>query len=218
MKKNDIEVFQDLNLRTGSTIDSIRNFIVSQVKKPWHHDTQREEEVKRNAIGDDDIMVFVRDSFEDIDESGLVLWQESDGYRVANIVPRNVGELGIEKYNRILQDFVTRIAKPAAQLGDFKVDLSSSMQEVKDWMDASAVEALKRFSSLANKSTGASYPRDQERWFVFLIQAHRASKRINSEKLARWLHEVENWPEEAARELAIDYEFALDLLGQYDRS
>lgn len=218
MQKNDIEIFQDLNLRTTSASASIRNCILDQVKGPWRHDVKREADVKNNALGNDDVIVLVRDSFEDVDESGLVLWQENDGYRVANIVPRNVGELGIEKYNRILQDFVDQVATPAAVLGNFKVDLSPHWQGLNDWMDTNAIQALQRFSNMANKSTGASHPKDQERWFEFLIQAHRASKRIDSELLVRWLHEIENWPEDTAHELAIDYEFALGLLGQYDLS
>jgi hypothetical protein len=36
--------------------------------------------------------------------------------------------------------------------------------------------------------------------------------------LARWLVEVEHWPEDTARELAISYEFALGLLERYDSS
>ncbi|MCY1462220.1 hypothetical protein D9M71_799680 [compost metagenome] len=59
---------------------------------------------------------------------------------------------------------------------------------------------------------------DQKRWFSFLISAHRASKRPDSEQVARWLVEVDGWSSEQAQDLAIDYEFALGLLEQYDNS
>ncbi|MFZ4823948.1 hypothetical protein CQW32_04815 [Pseudomonas putida] len=217
MTDKGIEVFQNLHLR-GSSAAFIRDCVLSQVQEPWHHDAEREEDIGRNAPGDEDVIVLVRASFGNIDESGLLLWQESDGYRVANIVPRNVGELGITKYNLILRDFVSRIAEPAAQAGGFKIDLTSSNQTLEDWLETDSAEALRRFSRQANKSTGASHPMDQKRWFTFLISAHRASKRPDSEQVARWLVEVDGWSSEQAQDLAIDYEFALGLLEQYDNS
>ncbi|HFH3285713.1 hypothetical protein [Pseudomonas aeruginosa] len=217
MTEKSIEVFQDLYLRGGSAA-SIRDCILSQVREPWQHDPERENDMKGFAGGDEDVIVLVRASFDDIDESGLVLWQEKDGYRVSNIVPRNVGELGIMKYNVILRDFVSLVAQPAAQGGGFEIDLTSPTQTLDDWLTADSAAALRRFSRLANKSTGASHPLDRERWFTFLITVHGTSKRLDTEQLARWLIEVEGWPAERAQELAIDYEFALVLLEQYDHS
>lgn len=31
------------------------------------------------------MIILVRDEFEDVDESGMVLWQEGEGYRVSNL-------------------------------------------------------------------------------------------------------------------------------------
>ena len=171
-----------------------------------------------HASNEEDIIILVRASFDDIDESGLVLWQEHDDYRVANIVPRNVGELGIAKYNAILRDFVTRVAEPSAQSGSFDIELTSPNKTLEDWLDTEPALMLRRFSRLANKSTGAGHPKDKERWYAFLIATHYASKRLDSDQLARWLVEVEGWAEERAHELAIDYDFALGLLEQYDQS
>lgn len=149
--------------------------------------------------------------------SGM-LWQEGSGYKVSNIVPRNVDELGITKYNAILRDFVARVAEPASRTGGFEIELSSSHQSLDDWLDADPAAALQRFSRLANKSTGAAHPMDRDRWYAFLIATHHASKRLDTDQLVRWLVEVERWSEDKAHELAIDYEFALGLLEQYDHS
>jgi len=218
MVEKSIEVFQDLHLRSRASSDSIRDSILAKVQEPWRHDTEREEDIREHASNEEDIIVLVRSSFDDIDESGLVLWQEHDDYRVANIVPRNIGELGITKYNEILRDFVNRIAQPAAQSGSFEIELTSPNQTLEDWLDAEPATMLRRFSRLANKSTGASHPNDKERWYAFLIATHSAAKRLDSDQLARWFVEVESWPEDKAHELAIDYEFALGLLEQYDQS
>lgn len=218
MAEKSIEVFQDLHLRNRSSSIMIRNSILAQVQEPWRHDPEREEDIRSHSSDQEDVIVFVRASFDDIDESGLVLWQEHDDYKVANIVPRNVGELGIANYNTILRDFVTRIAEPAALKGNFEIELTSADQTLEDWLDTEPADKLRRFSRLANKSTGAAHPMDRERWYAFLIAIHSASKRLDSDQLARWLVEVEGWFPERAQELAIDYEFALGLLEQYDQS
>ncbi|MEY2893104.1 MAG: hypothetical protein RJA98_3012 [Pseudomonadota bacterium] len=188
------------------------------MQAPWRHDAQQEQNVKAYAVDNEDVIALIRAATDDIDEAGLVLWQEESGYKVANIVPHNVGELGIAKYNAILRDFVERIASPAAIAGGFEVQLSAPQQSIEDWVDPEAATLLRRFSSLANMSTGAAHPRDKQRWFEFLIAAHRLSVGLDTDRLARWLAEVEGWPVETARELAIEYEFAQSLLAQYDQT
>lgn len=170
------------------------------------------------AADDEDVIVLVRAAVDDIDESALVLWQEADGYRVANIVPRPAGELGITNYNAILQDFLERVARPAAQAGGFEIELTSASQSLDNWLAPEPAAALRRFSRLANKSTGAAHPMARERWYAFLIATHRSTRRLDADQLARWLVEVERWSDEKADGLAIDYEFALGLLEQYDQS
>lgn len=218
MTEKSIEVFQNLNLKGCSSASSIRAGILAQVQAPWHHDQEREEDIRGHASDGEDVIVLVRDEFDDVDESGMVLWQEGEGYRVSNIVPRNVGELGISKYNTILRDFVARIAEPAASSSSFDIELTSPHQSLDDWLDAEPAAALRRFSRSANKSTGAAHPMDRARWYAFLIATHHTSKRLDTDQLVRWLVEVEHWSEDTAHELAIDYESALGLLEQYDQS
>ena len=216
MTEQSIQVFQDLHLRALSADVSIRERILSHIQAPWRHDPDRERNVRGYASTQEDVIALIREPFEGIDEVALVLWQEEYGYRVANIVPRKAGELGIAKYNEVLQHFVTQVARPAAQLGGFAVDLTVAKQTVDDWLEAVPAASLRRFSGAANKSTGASHPKDQERWYDFLIDAHRTAARLGADQLVRWLVEVEDWPSETAHELAIEYEFARGLLQKYD--
>lgn len=218
MTDKNIEVFQNLHLKSRTSASSVRASILAQVQGPWHHDLEREEDIRTHAVDDEDAIVLVRDAFDDVDESCLVLWQEGEGYKVSNIVPRNVGELGITKYNAVLRDFVAKLAEPAARVGAFEIDLSSSQQSLDDWLDTEPATALRRFSRLANKSTGTAHPMDRDRWYAFLIATHHASKRLDTDQLVRWLVEVEHWSEDTAHELANYYEFALGLLEQYDQS
>lgn len=219
MTQPSIAVFQDLFLRSlTQDKSSIRKLILETVKEPWRHEPDREKLVRMGSIHGEDVLAVLRLPFEGIDESALVLWEEPQGYKVSNIVPRNVGELTIDQYNAILQDFITKVAQPAAQGGVFTIESTAPNQGPQDWMDANAADSLRRFSGAANKSTGASHPLDERRWYQFLIDAHGAAKRATPDQLARWLVEVEHWPEDTARELAINYEFALGLLERYDSS
>src|SRR5258707_282214 len=98
MTQPSIEVFQDLFLRSTTQDKSlIRKLILEAVKEPWRHEPDREKLVRMGGIHGEDVIAVLRLPFEGIDESALVLWEEPQGYKVSNIVPRNVGELSIDQ-------------------------------------------------------------------------------------------------------------------------
>lgn len=136
---------------------------------------------------------------------------------MSNIVPLQAGELGYGKYNAILRDFEKRIAAPAARKADFEVKTTAARQSIDDWVPSKVADALRRFSAWANKSTGSAHPADRKRWLEFLVEAHAANAELGSDDLVRWLAEVEGWDDDHAYELAIQYEFGLELLSEYDR-
>ncbi|CAM5784036.1 hypothetical protein [Rhizobacter fulvus] len=216
MTEKSLALFQDLNLRTRSADVAIRNAILKQVTAPWAHDPEREKHSLELRLHGEDVIAFTREPFDGIAGSSLMLWQVEDGYRVSNIVPNKSGELGVKRYNIILRDFVERIARPAAAEAGFKVDLTSEFQTLEAWVGDEVATKLRRFSSAANKSTGASHPMDQSRWFEFIIEAHKRSVRLDPDRLVRWLIEVERWPQDIAIELAMEYETSRALLEKYD--
>lgn len=211
-----LEIFQELVLEKGQSGKSIRDLLLSNVTAPWSHLTEREEEISSSSIADDDVIVIARDEKEGVPACSLLLWSQEGGYRVVNIVPRAEGSLGIRGYNSILRDFVRDIAQPAAENGAFRVVLSDAFETLENMIGAEAAVALIRFSRLANKFTGTAHPSDQQRWFTFLLTAHRSEKKLDSEMLLRLLTEREGWPSDSATELAIQYESGLDLLNFYD--
>jgi hypothetical protein len=209
-------VFQDLVLRASpGSLEDIRSALIEQTAAPWTHAEEREKEISRHSAGHD-VIAFTRESGDGIAAVGLLLWSDGASYKVTNIVPRDVGELGFAAYNGALQDFVSRVAEPARRIANFQIAITPERQSLNDWVSLEVVEALSRFSSLANKSTGASHPLDRQRWFEFLFLAHRSSEALDTDRLIRWLVEVEKWPEEKAHDLALQYEFGLDLLKAYD--
>jgi len=219
MSRHDgLEVFQDLLLRGPATCrPQLRAALMDLAVGPWRHAAKEEDALSEHTSSDEEIFAFKRDPGDGLEAVGLVLWSEPEGFKVTNIVPRVAGELGVAGYNRHLIDFAERLAHPAAAKAGFSVEITTARQTLEDWASPDTADALRKFSAAANKSSGASHPLDRRRWFAFLIRAHRDATTLDTEQLVRWLIEAEEWPEDVAHMLAIQYEFALNLLADYDQ-
>ena len=211
-----ISVFQELFLHNANTSRSkCRETLISAANFPWRHAGEKEHLVHTHSP-DEDIIAFERVASDGIDAAGLVLWSRDDGYEVLNIVPLEASELGPVRYNRVLQDFSVKVVEPAASIAGFVVEAGPTAQGLGDWLSEDAAAALRRFSVTANKSTGSSHPSDRRRWFSFLIAVHHDPGRLDTSRLIRWLCEIEGWSPDKAHELAIEYEYGLALLDEYD--
>lgn len=218
MTSYDLEVFQELVLEaTSDGTSAIRSSLLMHIASNWQHDEAKEQDLMAHGSqSGEDIMVFLRKPDEKAPSVGLVLWQEKNGYKVVNIVPQESGELSISQYNAVLQDFVKHIVEPAALDKKFCVEVSKPWRAIQDWLGETPAAMLRKFSGAANKSSGASHPKDQERWQDFLIAVHKSGHREDPELLRRWLIDIEHWPEEIASNLSASYETALELLQRYD--
>ena len=214
---NGIEVFRDMSLTVPPGVaSSLRAALIEAAVGPWRFDAKRAEEIRRNAVSSEDVLLFRHDAIDELPAAGLTLWGRDGGYYVPNIVPLEARSLSYSEYNAILTDFVDRVARPVCERLGVGIELSSGSQSLEDWTTEDVAARLRRFSVAANKSTGASHPMDQQRWFDFLVASHRSGKELDVETLARWLREVDGWDEETAYDLAVNYQNALALLAYYD--
>lgn len=212
-----LEVFQDMAIRGPiAKRPELREALIAAAIEPWRVDLERSAEVARNAVTPEDVVLFRRDAGQNHPAAGLTLWGTEDGYYVPNIVPLEMGSLTFAQYNAVLADFIARIAAPVTAQFGFTISTTEPRQTLDDWLSPDATLKLKRFSGAANKSTGASHPSDQRRWFDFLIAVHRGGDKPGADRLARWLHEVDGWGEDSAHRLAGDFETAIDLLAYYE--
>lgn len=208
-----LEVFQDMAIRGPiAKRPELREALIAAAIEPWSVDLERSAEVARNAAASEDVVLFRRDAGQDYPAAGLTLWATEDGYYVPNIVPLEMGSLTFAQYNAVLADFIARIAAPVTAQFGFTISTTEPRQTLDDWLSPDAALKLKRFSGAANKSTGASHPSDQRRWFDFLVAVHRSGDKPGADRLARWLHEVDGWDEDSAHNLAGDFETAIALL------
>jgi hypothetical protein len=212
-----IEVFQDMYLRCPAPKrPELRSALIAAAVAPWHMDAERSEELAQSALTDDDVILFRRSASEGYPAAGLTLWEDKSGYYVPNIVPMDAGSLSYAQYNAILANFIDLVVAPVAARLGLTITTTAPQQTLDDWLSAESKEKLQRFSTAANKSTAASHPSDERRWFDFLVCVHRAHDKFDASTLARWLHESEGWDEDTSHKLAGDFEKAQALLAFYD--
>ncbi|MDY0012202.1 MAG: hypothetical protein RBS40_04845 [Rhodocyclaceae bacterium] len=186
-----------------------------QAHLPGHWQRAREREEDNAAMFSHEagpLFVFERAATEDLPAAGLAMLGSEEGLSVINIVPLELHQLSIGQYNAILGEFFEAAVKPAVAALQLTAHLTDDTASITKWLSEPAAGALRRFSNLANHSTGSAHPRDRERWFAFLVLAHRDRSTLDTDMLKRWLVEEGGWSPDMAGDLAIEYEFARDLL------
>lgn len=143
----------------------------------------------------------------------LFLFPHSDAetWWVSNIVATGQNELTHDQYNDALISFNEQIIQPAIKDKPVTVKLTNDFITVGSVAGIEVEDALKRFSRLANKSTGTSHLLDQKRWLEFLTMAHHAHAKLDVNLIIHTLREL-GWSEERAIELGLQFEFAESLL------
>ncbi len=175
-----IEVFRDLTLRGPiGRRPELRAALIAEAKAPWQPDLERTAEAARHGLIAEDVLLFQRGRDADLPPAGLTLLANDDGYYVPNIVPLEVGSLTYAQYNAILTDFITHVAEPVVARHGYVIETTEPRQTLDDWLSNDAVVKLRRFSGAANKSTGASHPMDERRWFDFIVAVHRAGEKMD---------------------------------------
>ncbi|MGR3565023.1 MAG: hypothetical protein ACU0FH_20240 [Heliomarina sp.] len=218
MAHEGIEVFRDLTIGSEQIpLDAIRASLLGVETEEWVHNEEQEANLKQYAVGarQDDILVFEY-AGDSLPKASLTLWQRGNFYTVTNIVPAEVGELGVKLYNDLLVCFVAEVVDAAAVRDQLALTFTDDVRGLDTWTSAEAADALRRFSALANKSTTNSHPNDRQRWEEFVIEAHRDGDNLPVDILMQWLVEVDAWDENSANKLAIEFEQGISLLGAYD--
>lgn len=131
---------------------------------------------------------------------------------VPNVIPHSRRRLDNDPYNRVLEEFHERFVQPAAARTGAIAELTDCHADLEQWLSPAAADKLRRFTSCANKGTGASLPQDRERWNDFVLSAYQDRSSLDASILRRWLVEVEGWPPEVADQLAVEYHYGRELL------
>ncbi|WP_407579566.1 hypothetical protein [Citrobacter koseri] len=210
-----MQTFKDVFIKLGdkSIIDFISN-VTDNVTAYWSRAYENEENSK--YLGEI-AFSFKRSGDSILPDAGLSIFQkENNIWYIPNVVPLEKGQLNYDEYNKIITDFYNSCLKPVALELKIDVEITSDSITTEDIVGVEAGNLLKQFSSLANKSTGSSHPNDQERWFAFIVETCKKDKYVNASDLVRVLCE-QGWSEDSAHKLAIEYEFARDLIAYMEQ-
>ncbi len=209
--------FRDLYINlNGESIDGFIDALTEKTSKviSWERDKAREE---KNPFQHDGFFAFRFNKSGDIPDSGLTLMIKETGLLyVPNIVPLEYGELGKSKYNQILISFYENLIIPTIENTSITANLTNDEITIQEVAGEDIAKSLKQFSALANMSTGASHPRDQERWFKFLTLSYNCEG-LYVDLVINTLIEY-GWPEDKAYELGLQYEFSCNLLKYFQEN
>src|SRR5579859_4161523 len=170
----------------------------------WRRDRDAEAEIARLVLKGDVVRCFRNQPGKDELTARLWLDIEPNVWKVTNIVPER-DSIPPTIYNALLNSFRNAVLP---LISENQIIVSKPIPEVglEHWLSPNVARLLRQFSSAANKSTGASHPRDRARWNAFVIAAHQDGSSLSGEELKTILVEDQHWPEEKADELAILFE------------
>jgi hypothetical protein len=211
-----LEVFKQLIITgNSSTLSELIDEIASHPATGWRRNREREPRNMPKLRAGYDIAVFRWEGSDVASAADLFLKGRGEALEVTNIVPVNLPRLSYAEYNLIISEFASRNVLPRQETLRLNVEITPDHLPITEWLTEEAAKFLTSFSRNANRSI--PHPLDTERWRSFLIRAHLDQTTLDTETLFRWLTEEERWREEEAERLILQFEFALQLLGDYDK-
>lgn len=145
----------------------------------------------------------------------LVLTEDS--LYISNITPNKSGQLTFHQYNSIVDTFYKEVIEKNIT-PEFEVHYSKDEITISDLADNETISKLKNWINSANPSTLNTNPFDFQRWCEFIFTAHKNKSNLNSSQLEKYLIEdIKIYDEDLVSKIALDYEYSLDLLKEYDK-
>lgn len=210
-----MKIYRELEVRCASETElaTLLEALDARVRRPWARDPLPEERSRGLGV---DFICYTRAAAPGMPAASLFLSREGCSAKVTNIVPLEVGELSVEQYNRLLEEFYISFVEPLNH-DRAQIDWTPGELSLDELLGPDVAGLLRSFSSAANKSTSASHPRDRERWNRFVIAAHEAGRDMDPDLLVSWLMQ-EGWPDSAAYELVVQFEQARSILADFEAS
>jgi hypothetical protein len=206
--------YQDLTIEGASeNLDAFMDFLTKSLEG-WTRNVDREKELQ-HGTGMKYIIIRTPPN-SGLPDANIALYKDerSQKYRVANIVPVEMGSLSKEQSNSILQAFYAECIRDNISKFELQACISNEYITSRDVLSETNAELLHRFSVVANKSTGSSHPCDGRRWRDFITSSFNSEQILDSGILFGLLLD-EEWPEEQANELVCEYEAAMDVLRNF---
>jgi hypothetical protein len=197
---------RDQLVATAAEIEKILN-------DGWKRKNQIEEDTRPRSGLAPDQMIFCFACTATPSRKGALLVLMSnreDNPRLTNIVPDEMGRLSYDEFNYILEEFLKKFARPAADRMGATVETSSGVVTIEDWFHPETAEKLRRFLIRSHGNTNRT--EDYRLWMAFLVSAHRENAKVHGDLLRRWLKEDAGLYEDVADQLASEYQSSQEIL------
>ena len=179
----------------------------------WHRDRDAEALDAESGLGDP--MYCFRCRATETHRSARV-WMHlgEDQLTEVNVIPVEDRRLERSQGEAVLDAFVAEVLDPSLEGTGLHLERRLP-NDLATYLTELPRKRLSLFAKLANK--GMPHPLDKERWYDFVIAAHSENSELPPSVLEEWLR-TQGWAEEAACDLAIEYEQERTILAQYDRT
>lgn len=185
------------------------------LKKPFSTDWGLTKEYAECMFVDTDMVACFKTKFTRLFESSVYMSINKQALSVVNIISPAMSNLGIERYNRVLLEFVKSLRETISiQNYDVTEVLTSAEYKMAKHMSDEAYEALSSWVELCPKNAPFSHELDEKLWFEFLYKLNESKEQPSESTFERWLREDKEWPlgfEEELDEVIDKYSYSLRL-------
>lgn len=142
-----------------------------------------------------------------------------DTLKVVNITSSEMTELGITRYNMILNDFnFNFLTKFIDQSYSGSVFITGNYKSLESIIGSDAYQALEQWATTCNKENPISHKNDERMWFDFITRLVQSGNNLHPEDLKQWLSEDMKWASyynEQIHEMGEKLEYSLSLIKYY---
>lgn len=212
-----MKIFKDLIIKGEvDTLKSVLQDIIVSLPSGWNFMSDLVNDYSRNVSkAKDEVGCF--QSPEIADEKvlvWLVIWDKE--LKVVNIVPTVSHSLTHDQYNNVLDKFYNDCVSKVISNKPVETLLTEGAFDIIKIAGKKTFDALNKWESSCNHSTGNTNPFDFERWANFVCVSFNEKSKLTPDLLKRWLAEERNWKDdELTTKLVLDYEYGLSILEHY---
>lgn len=212
-----MNVFSEINIRSKNGTD----YLIEKIKEfgkhsgAWIYDEERSNRYSENlAESKGCVLIYCKNEFI----PGFAFCEKKEGcIYIANIVPKETGQISIPEYNALSRKFYDEFRKwNRKEKNGIQINISKTELDLEDIITAKIPR--KSFQRFLNMHPLSHHPYDIGRLDRFICSIARYSRKpINWNYLGEFLREKKNWSETNISWCLNRIETGLEIISVYKR-